>query len=88
MIQRDIVVTNSLGIHARPASLIVQTSTPFNCDIWLEKDGTTANAKTIRSVMMLAAACDARVTIRANGRDEQKAVDALSQLFEAKFNES
>jgi phosphotransferase system HPr (HPr) family protein len=40
------------------------------------------------SVMMLAAACDAKVTIRANGKDEQRALDALSQLFEAKFNEN
>jgi phosphocarrier protein HPr len=88
MIQRDILVTNSLGIHARPASLIVQTATPFDCEIVLEKDGTCANAKSIMSVMMLAAACDAKVTLRANGKDEEKAVDALSRLFEAKFNES
>jgi phosphocarrier protein HPr len=88
MIQRDIVVTNSLGIHARPASLIVQTATPFECEIALEKDGTSANAKSIMSVMMLAAACDAKVTLRASGKDEEKAVDALTRLFEAKFNES
>jgi phosphocarrier protein len=88
MIQQDLVVTNSLGIHARPASLIVQTAMPFDCEIVIEKDGTSANAKSIMSVMMLAAGCDTKVTIRASGRDEQKAVDALCRLFEAKFNEA
>ena len=88
MIQRDVVVSNSLGIHARPASLIVQTEMPFECEIVIEKDGTSANAKSIMSVMMLAAGRDTRVTIRANGKDEQKAVDSICQLFEAKFNES
>jgi phosphocarrier protein HPr len=88
MFQREVVVTNSLGIHARPASLIVQTATPFECDIWIEKGTVSANAKSIMSVMMLAVAFDAKVTIKATGKDEQKAVDALAQLFEAKFNES
>jgi phosphocarrier protein HPr len=88
MVQRDVVVVNVLGIHARPASLIVQTATPFDCDVWLEKDDTSANAKSIMSVMMLAAACDSKVTIKASGKEEQKAVDALALLFEAKFNET
>jgi phosphocarrier protein HPr len=88
MVQRDVVVTNSLGIHARPASLIVQAATPFDCEIWLEKEGTSANAKSIMSVMMLAAACDSKVTIKASGKEELKAVDAIALLFEAKFNET
>jgi phosphocarrier protein HPr len=87
MIQREVVVANALGIHARPASLIVQTATPFDCDIWLEKDGVAVNAKSIINVMMLAAACDAKVVIKASGRDEQNAVDALVRLFEARFHE-
>ena len=64
MIQRDIVVTNSLGIHARPASLIVQTAAPFECEWRLRKTDVEANAKSIMSVMMLAAACDAKITFR------------------------
>ena len=88
MVERDVIVINSLGIHARPASLIVQAAAPLDCDVWLEKDGTSANAKSIMSVMMLAAACDSKVTVKATGKDEQKAVDTICQLFEAKFNES
>lgn len=88
MIQRDIVISNSLGIHARPASLIVQTAMPFECDIVIEKDGTIANAKSIMNVMMLAAGHGSTVTVKATGKDEQKAIDSICQLFEAKFNES
>jgi phosphocarrier protein HPr len=88
MTLREVTVINNLGIHARPASLIVQASQPFDADIWLEKDGTSANAKSIMSVMMLAAGCDTKVVIRASGKDEQRAVDALAKLFESKFNEA
>jgi phosphocarrier protein HPr len=88
MIQREVTVINTLGLHARPASLIVQTSGAFEADIWLQKDGVSANAKSIMSVMMLAAACNRKITIRANGKDEEKAVEAIAKLFENKFNES
>jgi phosphocarrier protein HPr len=87
MIQREVTITNSLGIHARPASLIVQTSAAYDADIWLVKDGALANAKSILSVMMLAAACNKKITVRANGKDEEKAVEAIAKLFEMNFNE-
>jgi phosphocarrier protein len=87
MIQREVTITNSLGIHARPASLIVQTSAAYDADIWLVKDGASANAKSILSVMMLAAACNKKITVRANGKDEEKAVEAITKLFEMNFNE-
>ncbi len=87
MTQREVYVTNHLGIHARPASLIVQTSSAFDADIWLEKDATAANAKSIMSVMMLAAGCDSKVLVSASGKDEERAVEALVKLFESKFNE-
>jgi phosphocarrier protein len=88
MIQQEVTVANYLGIHARPASLIVQTSSAFAADIWLEKDGTSANAKSIMSVMMLAAGCESKVLVRASGTDEEKALDAIVKLFAAKFNEN
>jgi phosphocarrier protein HPr len=88
MIQREVTVTNSLGIHARPAVLIVQTSGTFDAEIWLEKDGVSANAKSIMSVMMLAAGCSTKIVVRANGKDEEKAVEAVAKLFETRFNEA
>lgn len=87
MLQQEVIVSNSLGIHARPAALIVQLSSKFTSDIWLDKDGLTANAKSIMSVMMLGAGHKSKIIIRADGAQEQEAVEALVQLFDSKFNE-
>lgn len=87
MLERTIKVINALGIHARPASKIVQTANKFKSRIWLIKDTTTANAKSILHVMMLGANFNSLVTIRASGEDEKEAVDAVASLFEQKFNE-
>jgi phosphocarrier protein len=87
MIQQEVVVSNPLGIHARPAALIAQMSSKFSAEIWLEKDGMSANAKSIMNVMMLAAACKSKVIIRAQGAEEKQAVEAIVSLFESRFNE-
>ena len=87
MITREVIVSNPLGIHARPAALIAQLSNKFAADIWIEKDGVSANAKSIMNVMMLAAACKSIIILRAQGPDEHQAVEALARLFDAKFNE-
>ena len=88
MIEQEIIVTNSLGIHARPASMVVQTAGKFKASITVEKDGTIADAKSIMSIMMLAAAFESRLRLRADGPDEQAAIEAMVKLFESKFNES
>ncbi len=87
MTERQIKVINTLGIHARPASMIVQTAAKFKSSIWIIKDGANADAKSIMSVMMLAAAYNSSVTIRASGSDEADAVNAIVSLFEQKFKE-
>lgn len=87
MVERNIVVSNALGIHARPASLIVQTAMKFKSSLTLLKGNATADAKSIMSVMMLAAAKNTPICIRANGPDESEAVDAMIELFNRKFNE-
>lgn len=88
MIERNITILNELGIHARPASLIVQTALKFKAAISIEKDGAVADAKSIMSVMMLAAGKDSTVKIRASGHDEDRAIDTLIRVFESKFNET
>ena len=87
MIERQIKVINTLGIHARPASMIVQTAIKFKSSICIIKDGANADAKSIMSVMMLAAAFNSTVTIRASGSDESEAVNAITALFDQKFKE-
>lgn len=80
-------VKNSLGVHARPSSLIVQTALKYSSTITLIKDGAVADAKSIMSVMMLAATCGSKVAIQAKGEDEEAAAGAVALLFEQKFNE-
>jgi phosphocarrier protein HPr len=88
MFEREIQITNSLGIHARPASKIVQTATRFKSEIRLVKqDWSEADAKSILNVMMLGADFGSTLVIRASGSDEQEAVEALASLFENKFFE-
>lgn len=87
MVERSVKVTNQLGIHARPASMIVQWANKFTSKIWIEKDGIPADAKSIMNVMMLAAAHGSDVIIRASGEDEEEAVGAIEALFHKKFNE-
>lgn len=87
MTEQQIKVSNSLGIHARPASIIVKTAMKFNSSISIIKDGATADAKSIMSVMMLAAGFETVVTIRTDGDDESDALEAIVELFNNKFNE-
>jgi phosphocarrier protein HPr len=87
MVEREIKVINSLGVHARPSSKIVQTANRYKSKISLYKDDIAADAKSILHVMMLGANYDTLVTIRASGEDEKEAADAITALFEQKFNE-
>lgn len=67
--------------------MIVQTASKFSSDIWLIKDGREVNAKSMLGVMTLAAEMGSLVTIRADGSDEERAVDALVRVFEMRFGE-
>jgi phosphocarrier protein HPr len=87
LVEREIQVTNKWGLHARPAAMLVQTASRFKSEIRLKKEDVEANAKSILSVMMLAAEVGSRVTIKADGEDEEQAVETLALLFAKKFGE-
>ncbi|MBN1128062.1 MAG: HPr family phosphocarrier protein [Chitinispirillaceae bacterium] len=87
MIEREIKVINALGVHARPASKIVQAANGFRAKITLCKDTAVADAKSILHVMMLGANFGSTVTIRASGEDEETAVSTITGLFERRFDE-
>ena len=87
MTEREIVVKNRAGIHARPAALIVQTAGKFDSKIMFQKDGEAINAKSIMGIITLGAAYNTALTITADGSDEAAAVDALATLFENRFEE-
>jgi phosphocarrier protein HPr len=87
LVEKRIEVINKLGLHARPAAMLVQTASKFKCEIRLQKEEVEANAKSILSVMMLAAEVGSMVTIKTEGEDEQQAAEAVAKLFENKFGE-
>ncbi|MBT7312028.1 HPr family phosphocarrier protein [Luminiphilus sp.] len=87
MSQKVIKVINPLGIHARPAAKIVECAGRFSSDIWLQYNGKEIDAKSIMSVLMLAAPVDAELGLRIEGSDESLARDALEQLFGTGFGE-
>ena len=85
--QQNVIIENKLGIHARPASMIVQKAMEFDSDIYLKKDDVRINGKSILSVMMLAAEKGSTVEIITEGEDENDALSAIIELFKNKFNE-
>ncbi len=87
MVERKVEVTNRLGLHARPAAILVQKANKFKSEIRLQKEDLEINAKSILSVMALAAEVGSFVIIKAEGEDEAFAVEELAKLFEEKFGE-
>jgi len=90
MTERQVVITNRLGLHARAAALLVRTANTFQSTIRLERvDGTaTADAKSILSVLMLAAARGTELRATAEGVDEEQAIQTLCELFASGFGEN
>ncbi len=84
---RDVLVSNKLGIHARPAAMFVKTANRFHCDIFVEKDGEKVNGKSIMGLMMLAAGPGSKLTMHAEGQDASQALSELETLITRKFDE-
>jgi phosphocarrier protein len=84
---RELMVSNKLGIHARPAAMFVKVANQFDSEILVQKDDETVNGKSIMGLMMLAAGPGSRIRVRARGADAGKALEALATLVDQKFNE-
>jgi len=83
----DIVIKNSLGLHARPASMLVQLASTFDSEIFVEKEGEKVNGKSLMGLLMLAAGCGTILKLQAEGPDSELALKALVELIDGKFNE-
>jgi len=86
-VTREMVVTNKLGIHARPAAMFVKTANRFGCDVFVEKDGEKVNGKSIMGLMMLAAGPGSKLSVQAEGEDAARALSELDALLKRKFDE-
>ncbi len=85
---RVLTVLNKMGIHARPAAMIVRISNKYPAtDIWVEKDGERVNGKSIMSLMMLAAGRGSKIKFVAQGEDAEQMLDEIEALFARAFDE-
>ncbi len=85
---RELVVLNKLGIHARPAAMFVKVANKFTSEIMVEKDGETINGKSIMGLMMLAAGPGTKILVSCAGEDCHAAMDAIEELMKRKFDEA
>jgi phosphocarrier protein HPr len=87
MLERELQVTNRLGLHARAAAKLVQLLSGFRSQVTLTGRGREVNAKSIMGVLLLAAAPGASLVLRVEGEDESEACAAAVALFERRFDE-
>ena len=87
MIERELLIANKLGLHARATAKLVQVLSGYRCNATLVAKGREVNAKSIMGVMLLAAGHGTTVVLRLDGEDEAGALDAAAALFERKFDE-
>jgi phosphocarrier protein HPr len=87
MIKQEVEIINKLGLHARASTKFTQTASQYASEVWIERNGRRVNAKSIMGVMMLAAGKGSIVTLEAEGKDEQQAMEALVALINNRFGE-
>ena len=87
MQHEDITITNPVGLHARPASIFVQTSNKFKSDIQVEYESKTANAKSILQVLSLGVKKGEKISLKISGTDEVQALTTLKKLILEDFED-
>ena len=87
MTEANVTIENKTGIHARPASVFVQTATKFKSKVQIKAKGKTVDAKSILMIMSMGLVKGTEMTIVADGPDEAEAVKALVDLVNSKFGE-
>jgi phosphocarrier protein len=87
VIRQEVVISNALGLHARAAARFVQVASRFKSRVQLSHAGRTADGKSILGLLALIGSQGTRLTIRADGSDEQEALRSLVELVQARFGE-
>jgi len=84
----EVEIVNELGMHARAAANFVKVANKYSCEVTVEKDGISANGKSIMGVMMLAASKGSKIKVTAEGADAKESLEALEKLIKDKFGEA
>ena len=81
MFTKNVTITNTIGLHARPATFFIQKANSYKCSVWVEKDERRVNAKSIMGVMTLGLNAGEELAVTADGEDEQIAVDNIEKFL-------
>lgn len=85
--ETTVVITNELGLHARPAALVAKTAQNFSAEITLTADNRHVDAKSILDILSLAAGKGTSLTIRGKGCDAEDCIRSIADLFRVQFHE-
>ena len=85
--EASLVIMNKVGLHLRPAGVLVQTAAPFQSKIIVRFNDKTANAKSIMGVMKLGVSMGDTIVVQAEGEDAEQAIAALTELVHRNFDE-
>lgn len=87
MFSKEATVNNQVGLYARPATFFIQKANEYKSTVMVEKEERKVNAKSLLGVLSLGIVKGSRITISAEGPDEEDAVNALCALIESNFGE-
>ena len=87
MMTREVTITNTIGLHARPATFFIQKANAYKSSIWVEKEDRKVNAKSLLGVLSLGIAQGMTIKLIADGSDENEALDGLETLIHTGFQE-
>lgn len=87
MLEKEVQITNKLGLHARASAKLTQTAARYRSEVWVSRNGRRVNGKSIMGVMMLAAANGTSIVVDVDGDDEEEAMAAIVELIADKFGE-
>jgi phosphotransferase system HPr (HPr) family protein len=82
-----VILTNKMGLHARPSTQIATTASRFQSEIQITKDDMAVDAKSVLELLMLAAECGSELQVSAEGSDAAAAVKAIIALVDSRFGE-
>ncbi len=87
MFSKEVIVNNQVGLHARPATFFIQRANEFKSSLWIEKDARKVNAKSLLGVLSLGITKGTKISVLADGVDEEDAANSLVALVESNFAE-